>query len=105
MTTWFFYICKTQGDGEFCVTALETSMHGRFRLTVLKAAASGAERGADEGSSTLASSTERSMFHPRSALTTPRATTSSHSSSPAQFWQNCFTCIVDISRMSSSTSQ
>ena len=25
-----------QGDGEFCVTALETSMHGRFRLTVLK---------------------------------------------------------------------
>ena len=62
-------------------------MHGRFRLTVLKAAASGAEmgaerggaeRGADEGSSTLASSTERSMFHPRSALTTPRATTRSH---------------------------
>lgn len=25
-----------QGDGEFCVTALETSMHGRFKLTVLK---------------------------------------------------------------------
>ena len=80
--TWFFLVFY-QGDGEFCVTALETSMHGRFRLTVLKAAASGAERGgaergADEGSSTLASSTERSMFHPRAALTTPRAVTSSH---------------------------
>jgi acetamidase/formamidase len=25
-----------QGDGEFCVTALETSMHGRFKLSVLK---------------------------------------------------------------------
>ena len=24
-----------QGDGEFCVTALETSLEGRFRLTVL----------------------------------------------------------------------
>ena len=62
--TWFFLVFY-QGDGEFCVTALETSMHGRFRLTVLKAAASGAEmgaeRGADEGSSTLASSTERSI--------------------------------------------
>ena len=40
--TWFFLVLY-QGDGEFCVTALETSMHGRFRLTVLKAAASGAE--------------------------------------------------------------
>ena len=50
-------------------------MHGRFRLTVLKAAASGAEGGADEGSSTLASSTERSMFHPRAPLTNPRAVT------------------------------
>ena len=26
-----------QGDGEFCVTALETSLEGKFRLTVLRA--------------------------------------------------------------------
>ena len=26
-----------QGDGEFCVTALETSLEGRFRLTLLRA--------------------------------------------------------------------
>lgn len=70
-----FFLVFYQGDGEFCVTALETSMHGRFRLTVLKAAASGAEGGAEEGSSTLASSTERSMFHPRAPLTNPRAVT------------------------------
>mmetsp|Transcript_44708 Transcript_44708/g.71763 ORF Transcript_44708/g.71763 Transcript_44708/m.71763 type:complete len:251 (-) Transcript_44708:1232-1984(-) len=30
-----------QGDGEFCVTALETSMHGRFRLTVLTPGSAG----------------------------------------------------------------
>ena len=31
-----------QGDGEFCVTALETSLRGRFRLTVLKRLPGGA---------------------------------------------------------------
>mgnify|MGYP001167588748 FL=1 len=56
-----------QGDGEFCVTALETSLEGEFRLTVIP-----------KGGQTLTSDTStdyRSIF---ANLTSPRAETNSH---------------------------
>ena len=56
-----------QGDGEFCVTALETSLEGRFRLTVLRApdVETDAERGL----------TAHAVF---ANLTNPRVETATH---------------------------
>ena len=57
-----------QGDGEFCVTALETSLEGRFRLTVM--------RGDDvESSSSDADALARAVF---ANMTNPRAETETH---------------------------
>ena len=71
--------------GEFCVTALETSLHGRFRLTVLKNKNDDAStHNTHTGSSnrkhgtgaSLVDSVERSLF--ASHLANPRAETETH---------------------------
>jgi acetamidase/formamidase len=71
--------------GEFCVTALETSLHGRFRLTVLKNKNGDAStHNTHTGSSnrkhgtggSLVDSVERSLF--ASHLANPRAETETH---------------------------
>ena len=56
-----------QGDGEFCVTALETSLEGRFRLTALPAPE------LETGARALAA--EHAVF---ANLTNPRAETATH---------------------------
>ena len=70
--------------GEFCVTALETSLHGRFRLTVLKNKNDEFTHNTPTGSSnrkhgtggSLVDSVERSLF--ASHLANPRAETDTH---------------------------
>ena len=70
--------------GEFCVTALETSLHGRFRLTVLKNKNDESYTDTHTGSSnrkhgtgaSLVDSVERSLF--ASHLANPRAETDTH---------------------------
>ena len=70
--------------GEFCVTALETSLHGRFRLTVLKNKNDEYTLNTHTGSSnrkhgtgaSLVDSVERSLF--ASHLANPRAETDTH---------------------------
>ena len=71
--------------GEFCVTALETSLHGRFRLTVLKNkndeaytlnTHTGSSNRKHGTGGSLADSLERSLF--ASHLANPRAETDTH---------------------------
>ena len=69
-----------QGDGEFCVTALETSLEGRFRLTVLPrpnsttAPYSRSDRRDDAARATSLEPNDAVFAN----LTTPRAETSTH---------------------------
>jgi acetamidase/formamidase len=67
-----------QGDGEFCVTALETSLEGRFRLTVIPAPEG-------EGGDALGKGKEKGKPEPANPkvavfanLTSPRAETKTH---------------------------
>lgn len=62
-----------QGDGEFCVTALETSLEGRFRLTVLPRESSSSDR--DDAARATSLEPNDAVF---ANLTTPRAETSTH---------------------------
>tara|TARA_B100001142_G_scaffold16735_1_gene15543 strand:+ start:309 stop:650 length:342 start_codon:yes stop_codon:yes gene_type:complete len=69
--------------GEFCVTALETSLHGRFRLTVLKNddaytlnTHTGSSNRKHGTGASLVDSVERSLF--ASHLANPRAETDTH---------------------------
>ena len=69
--------------GEFCVTALETSLHGRFRLTVLKNddaytlnTHTGSSNRKHGTGASLVDSVERSLF--ASHLANPRAETETH---------------------------
>ena len=69
--------------GEFCVTALETSLHGRFRLTVLKNddaytlnTHTGSSNRKHGTGVSLLDSVERSLF--ASHLANPRAETDTH---------------------------
>ena len=68
--------------GEFCVTALETSLHGRFRLTVLKNddaytdTHTGSSNRKQGTGGSLLDSVERSLF--ASHLANPRAETDTH---------------------------
>ena len=68
-----------QGDGEFCVTALETSLEGRFRLTVLPQNERSTSGSSDRDDAARGTSLEP---NPNDAvfanLTTPRAETSTH---------------------------
>jgi acetamidase/formamidase len=69
-----------QGDGEFCVTALETSLEGRFRLTVTPrpnsttAPYSRSDRRDDAARATSLEPNDAVFAN----LTTPRAETSTH---------------------------
>jgi acetamidase/formamidase len=60
-----------QGDGEFCVTALETSLEGKFRLTMMRG--DDVESGTNLG--TDADALARAVF---ANMTNPRAETETH---------------------------
>jgi acetamidase/formamidase len=68
-----------QGDGEFCVTALETSLEGRFRLTVLsKDDSPFGEDGIDVNIDTGKLAMSDAVYAVFANLTTPRAETETH---------------------------